>query len=167
MKPPELKKRLFELPKHSNDNIIILTASSPRHKRFALRIQKEFPKLVVGLYEYDRNVKSIFQNNSNQSLTKKNNTNNVSNIFRYFFLNIIKLFKNLTKIKKLYNFTKHHILLKKYREDFNKIELETFDYELSLLKKYSLIESQKINPNDINKSEFCEILLIGLCIIGI
>jgi hypothetical protein len=73
MKPQELKESLFELPKHSNYNIIILTASSDRHKRFALKIQKEFPKLVVAWYEYDRTVKSIFQNNSNQSLTKKNN----------------------------------------------------------------------------------------------
>ena len=47
MKPQELKESLFELPKHSNYNIIILTASRDRHNRFALKIQKEFPDARV------------------------------------------------------------------------------------------------------------------------
>jgi len=159
MKPQELKERFFELPKHSNYNIIILTQSSARHKRFALRIQKEFPKLVVAWYEYDRTVKSMYQNKSYKNIKIENNkSNKIIKIIRYFCKKIVRLIKNPKSIRKIYNKVNDYLIIKKYNKDYNTIEMETFDNELRLLKKYSVIENQKINPNDINKSEFCKIL---------
>ena len=104
MKPHELKESLLELPKHSNYNIIILTGGSDRHKRFALKIQKEFPKLVVAWYEYDRTVKSMHQNKPYKNVKiEDNNSNKVIRIIRYAYKNIIRLIKNPKIIWNLYD----------------------------------------------------------------
>jgi len=159
MKPHDLKESLLELPKHSNYNIIILTAGNDRHKRFALKIQKEFPKLVVAWYEYDRTVKSMYQNKHYENVKiEDNKSNKVIKIIRYIYNNIIRLIKNPKIIFNFHDKVNERLMLKKYYKDNKTIEKETFNYELRLLKKFSVIEKQKINPNDINKSEFCEIL---------
>ena len=134
MKPQELKERFFELPKHSNYNIIILTQSSARHKRFALRIQKEFPKLVVAWYEYDRTVKSMYQNKSYKNIKIENNkSNKIIKIIRYICKNIVRLIKNPKSVWNIYNKVNDYLIIKKYYKDYNTIEVETFDNELRLL----------------------------------
>ena len=159
MKPQELSKRLFTLPKNSNYNIIILTQNGLRHKRFALRIQKEFPNLVVAWYQYDRTVESIYRKDIENNIKNNNNdSNKLIKIISYFYKNVVVLIKNPKSVKNIYYKLKDYLILKKYYKDYDIIELETFDYELKLLKKYAVVENQKINPNDVNRSEFCKIL---------
>ena len=89
MRPTELKDRLFKLPKHSNYNIIILTASSVRHKRFALRMQREFSDLVVAWYEYDNTVKSMYESKFDKKIKiKGSKSNRIFKIIRYVYKTI-------------------------------------------------------------------------------
>ena len=141
MKPHDLKESLLELPKHSNYNIIILTASSDRHKRFALKIQKEFPKLVVAWYEYDRTVKSMYQNNPYKNVKiEDNKSNKVIKIIRYIYNNIIRLIKNPKIILNLYDKVNERLMLKKYYKDNKTIEKETFDIPIEKQKPPRVIE---------------------------
>ena len=159
MKPPELKEQLFELPKHSNYNIIILTAGSIRHKRFALRMQREFPELVVAWYEYDNTVKSMYESKFDKKIKiKESKSNRIFKIIRYIYKNIVRLIKNPKSIKYIFKKINDYLVIRKYNADFNIIEMETFGNEVKSLEKFSIVEKQKINPTDINKPEFCKIL---------
>jgi len=56
MLPPELEKRIINLPETDNHTIVMITSHDLRHKRFAYRLQKEFGDLVRVWYELSHDV---------------------------------------------------------------------------------------------------------------
>ena len=54
MLPLELKQENLQLPNTDSHDIVLITGSGLRHKRFALRIQNEFGRLVKAWYELDK-----------------------------------------------------------------------------------------------------------------
>ena len=159
MRPTEIKEQILELPTHSNFNIIILTGSSLRHKRFALKLQKEFPDLIAAWYQIDKNMEPKYQYGHRRNIKK-----GISH--RKKFTKLIKILKNQISnflidpnhiyhtFKTFYNFC----LIRNFNKKFLISEKNIFDYEMESLKKFAIIKSTTINPIDLNTPQFCKTL---------
>ena len=61
-------------------------------------------------------------------------------------------------INEVFKQAKWYLIRRTYSKNSIQIEEKTFGYELKLIKKYSVVEKQKINSMDINTDDFSEIL---------
>ena len=154
MRPTELNEIIFDSPEHSNNKIIILTANSYRHHRFALRIQKEFPELVAAWYEYDNSINS--ENNSKSNQFEKSKVNILTRIIKLSFNLLINFFTNPLIVLKAHSFFYEKFLIKKYHKDSLLIEKDIFEFEINFLKQYCNVEKQKISYNDLNSLKLFE-----------
>lgn len=154
MKPTDLKSRILKLPKHSNYKIIIFTGGDLRHQRFALRLQKEFPQLVAAYYQFDDSVKLRYK--KKQKIKTNKPEWSIKKVIQY--LEIRKIIEKPFHIFNVFRKIRNYLLIKKlYKKDKN-IEFETFNREVNYLEKFSIVKKNKINPGDVNTSEFCESL---------
>lgn len=68
MYPVEIEPERLTLPDSSHHNIIILTGSSLRHKRFAYRLQSEFGPQVVAWFEFKGEALQLQQQSSAEKI---------------------------------------------------------------------------------------------------
>lgn len=154
MKPIELNSKTLSLPNDESKNIIIITGSQNRHKRFALKIQKEFPNNVVAWYQINSKI-SAKQNNLKRSI-KKTNGNHIVNAYS----SLKNVFRKINKHYRKYGYkaTKYYLMsklnssqrLNKYRNR----KKNFLYYELAWLQSSKNLEPIKINRNQLNTYSF-------------
>ena len=159
MKPIDLQESVLNLPNHSNYKIIILTPDGIRHKRFALRVQKAFPQLVVAWYEISNDVAARYIHKEEKKIKHKNfKFLKIKKIIIFLLKKFYIIIKNPKIISEAFRQAKWYLIKRAYYKNAIQIEEKTFGYELELIKKYSVVEKQKINSMDINTDDFSEIL---------
>ena len=142
------------LSKINKPTIVILTGSSMRHDRFALRIQEEFKINVLAYYRI---------NNSKKTKSKKINL-----IYDkvYTVINSIKGKLNTSRGLKskfvifvkeiiyLISFVKNYLYKAKVKKEVLNSEKKILSLELSRLYKSSFLSPINISSNDVNSINF-------------
>ena len=70
MVPIDLEFSKLSLPETDSHTIVLVTCSSLRHRRFALRFQQEFPKNVIAWFEIQPKKKNIIIKRDYKNITK-------------------------------------------------------------------------------------------------
>ncbi|MEE8342091.1 MAG: formyltransferase family protein [Candidatus Neomarinimicrobiota bacterium] len=156
MKPIDLPGQEVNLPETDNHNIVIVTGTDLRHKRFAYRLQQEFGNLVVAWFEIDNTLISTNnQESQSDNLIKRvlsyYKSENAFNFRKNGIIHSLRIIFSLT-IKKL----NERRILSQYAKYAQNNETKLFEKEINRLKKYSILNPIKIDQKKINSSEFIE-----------
>jgi methionyl-tRNA formyltransferase len=153
MIPIELKGEIYKFPKTDNYDIVVVTGSDLRHKRFAYRMQQEFSDKIVAWFELDKTVKT--NANTTEPLNLINRiveyykSEKVLNLKKNGFLNYLRILWRLTKNKIQLRNT-----LLQYERSARNNEEELFLKEINRIKKYAHLSPIKVHPNEINSEIF-------------
>ena len=163
MIPENLVYKKLTLPETNNPSIVLVTGSSYRHTRFALRFQQAFSDDVIAWFQIRG--KKIPQHSSKKSINNliKDYIKKILVVTKFYIIFCViktSLYRIKNKksinLRSIINVTNSRItktqLLKSYRRNFKLSEKEVFNNELKYLEKYKFLEPEIVD--DINGKEF-------------
>ena len=146
------------MPETDEHSILLITGNSLRHKRFALRVQKEFGDLVVAWYELSSGVSPRYETLlTNDLATPKSLSLELKRVLGPSVKALVSIRDDgfVVSILRAVHFVSYKLLFRfRFSKKERQAEEELFRSEIKELEQYSTVGPARINPMDVHDQKF-------------